>query len=308
MSARVPPRRRWPLAMTSGGRDKAFGCALSKSVPARPRLFTIPAGAPFLPTLARALLDGPLIPGFPGAAPRWRSPSDVYLPTQRAARAFRARARRGERRDEPRPAAHRAARRLRAEGDACRGRARRRPARRRRARPADDAGAAARAWGEALNGAIRRVGAHGRIEFDESEPPLVAAARRRRSRSRGDLAALIDDMIIEGVGLGAARRPGRRPLRPLLAHHARLPQDRVRAWPAWLAEHGLVDRATRAAQAVEARDRGAGGRRGAGPTIIAGSTGTNARPRGSSAPSRARRRAPSCCPISTRSSTTPPGG
>ena len=30
-------------------------------------LFTIPAGAPFLPTLARALIDGTLVAGFPGA-------------------------------------------------------------------------------------------------------------------------------------------------------------------------------------------------------------------------------------------------
>jgi len=54
-----------------------------------PRLFTIPASAPFLPTLAAALLDGRLVPGY---APR-RDPlalidATIYLPNRRAARAF----------------------------------------------------------------------------------------------------------------------------------------------------------------------------------------------------------------------------
>ena len=30
-----------------------------------PRVFTIPASAPFVPTLIRALVDGTLVPGFP---------------------------------------------------------------------------------------------------------------------------------------------------------------------------------------------------------------------------------------------------
>ena len=34
---------------------------------ASPRVFTIPASAPFIPTLIRALLDGKLVPGFPAA-------------------------------------------------------------------------------------------------------------------------------------------------------------------------------------------------------------------------------------------------
>ena len=32
-----------------------------------PNVFTIPPGAPFLPTLARALISGALLPGFPDA-------------------------------------------------------------------------------------------------------------------------------------------------------------------------------------------------------------------------------------------------
>ncbi len=52
-----------------------------------PRLYTIPPSAPFLPTLAAALLDGRLVPGY---APRHDALADatVYLPNRRAARAF----------------------------------------------------------------------------------------------------------------------------------------------------------------------------------------------------------------------------
>ena len=54
-----------------------------------PRVFTIPSGAPFLPTLSRALLDGVLIDGFPGAGgPMALADATIYVPTQRAAQAL----------------------------------------------------------------------------------------------------------------------------------------------------------------------------------------------------------------------------
>src|ERR1700722_2794166 len=53
-----------------------------------PRVFTIPPGAPFLPTLSRALLDGALIDGFPGeGGPMALADAAIYAPTQRAAQA-----------------------------------------------------------------------------------------------------------------------------------------------------------------------------------------------------------------------------
>ena len=52
-----------------------------------PRVFTIPASRPFLPTLIRALADGCLVPDFPGSDPLALSTATVYLPTQRACRA-----------------------------------------------------------------------------------------------------------------------------------------------------------------------------------------------------------------------------
>src|SRR5260370_26656439 len=57
-----------------------------------PRVFTIPASAPFLPTLIRALLDGRLVPGFAPALdadPLALAAATIYLPTRRACRLAR---------------------------------------------------------------------------------------------------------------------------------------------------------------------------------------------------------------------------
>jgi ATP-dependent helicase/nuclease subunit B len=56
-----------------------------------PRVFSIPAGAAFLPTLAAALLDGRLAGPFDLAAdPLALARATVFLPNRRAARAFAA--------------------------------------------------------------------------------------------------------------------------------------------------------------------------------------------------------------------------
>src|SRR5580693_8969923 len=55
-----------------------------------PRVFTIPASVPFLPTLVRALVDGALVPGFaPSADPLALTAATLYLPTRRACRLAR---------------------------------------------------------------------------------------------------------------------------------------------------------------------------------------------------------------------------
>ena len=77
-----------------------------------PRVFTIPASAPFLPTLIDALMNDRLGLGFkPGRDPLALADVTIYLPTRRACRLARESfldivKRRG--RD---PAAHRVARR-----------------------------------------------------------------------------------------------------------------------------------------------------------------------------------------------------
>src|SRR2546430_8794056 len=54
------------------------------------RVFTIPASAPFVPTLIRAPLDGTLGPGFPAVHdPLALADATLYLPTRRACRLAR---------------------------------------------------------------------------------------------------------------------------------------------------------------------------------------------------------------------------
>jgi ATP-dependent helicase/nuclease subunit B len=55
-----------------------------------PCVFTIPASAPFLPTLIQALIEGRLVAGFPaGADPLELARATIYLPTRRACRIAR---------------------------------------------------------------------------------------------------------------------------------------------------------------------------------------------------------------------------
>lgn len=55
-----------------------------------PRVLTIPPGVRFLPTLAEALIDGKLVPGFAlGGDPMKLADATIYVPTRRAARALR---------------------------------------------------------------------------------------------------------------------------------------------------------------------------------------------------------------------------
>ncbi|MBV8109151.1 MAG: double-strand break repair protein AddB [Hyphomicrobiales bacterium] len=55
-----------------------------------PRVFTIPASAPFVPTLIRALIDGTLVGGFPATRdPLALAHATLYLPTRRACRLAR---------------------------------------------------------------------------------------------------------------------------------------------------------------------------------------------------------------------------
>jgi len=239
---------------------------------------TVPAGAPFLPTLARALLSGELVPGFPSADPLDLARATVYLPTQRAASAFARELVKASGKatlilpriaplgvfeplsppeaadEEPgledRPAVGELARRM-------------------------TLAELIRAWGRALQGAIRHVGPDGRLVFDVREAPLVAGTPAQAFALAADLAALIDDMIIDDVA------PAR------LATLAPEPYDRYwgitldflkiafDAWPKWLDAQGLVDRAARTAARVDEEIAGLASGAFRGPVVIAGSTGAN---------------------------------
>ena len=247
-----------------------------------PRVFTIPSGAPFLPTLSRALLDGALIEGFPGAAgPMALADATIYVPTQRAAQALAkallsASGARSlllpriaplgafepdetaalfdpESEEAPRAAIPRAV-----------GALTRRHA----------LATLIRAWGKALKGAIRQADAEGRLIVDPVEPALVATTPAQAYALAGDLAALIDDMIIEGAPPSKLET-----LAPdLYDPYWRITLDFLKIafahWPQWLSEHGLIDRAKRIALLIEDEIK-ALERTERGPTIIAGSTGAN---------------------------------
>ena len=249
----------------------------------QPRVFTIPSGAPFLPTLSHALLDGVLVEGFPGAGGAAAlADATIYVPTQRAAQALAwalLSASRAQSLILPRIAPLGAfepdepTTMFAAEGDEI-------------ARLALPQAVGAltrrhvlatltRAWGKALRGAIREVDADGQLIFDPAEPALVAATPAQAYALAADLAALIDDMIIEGAPWAKIET---------LAPDAYDPYWRITLdflkiafahWPQWLTQHDLIDRAKRTAllidDEIKALDDGA--RRG--PTIIAGSTGAN---------------------------------
>ena len=275
---------------------------------------------PFLPTLSRALLDGELIEGFPGAgrAAGARRGDDLRADPARGRGAGR-RPARGERRRQRPFAADRAARRLRARRrrDLRRsrgGRCRRAPGRRRRSARSPEgtrwrcSSAPGARRCAARSAAPTRTGSHS----TRSEPALVASTPAQAYALAGDLAALIDDMIIEGIDPRALddARAGRA-LRPLLGHHARLPQDRLRR----LAASGSPSTASSierpaCAPLVEAEIAGSRQRRAgrAGPDDHRGLDRRQPRHR----PADRRHRpvaigARSCCPASTRISTTAPG-
>ncbi len=247
-----------------------------------PRVFTIPPGAPFLPTLAHALIDGELIDGFPGAGgPLALASATIYVPTQRAASALAdalLKASGGKSLLLPRIAPLGAFEPDETDTFFA---------------PAEDAplpgpppavgdlarrhalAELVRAWGQALRGAIRTVDATGRLVVDHQEPALVASTPAQAYALAADLAALIDDMIIEGVDWRRLETLAPEAYDP----YWRITLDFLKIafahWPHWLEERGLVDRAKRISLLIRAEigRLQAGAERG--PTIIAGSTGAN---------------------------------
>lgn len=248
-----------------------------------PRVFTIPPGAPFLETFARRLLDGDIAPGYSRAlGPLGIADAVIYVPTRRAGRALAQELTKalgtptallprilplGELEDGETESLF--------------------------AGPEDDAlspdappaiGAVARRmllarlilqWARGVRGAIIRVGDDGALETDPAEPLLVGASPANAWVLSRDLAALIDEMIIEDVAWS------RLDALPLEDHDRywgvtlRFLDIAMRAWPDLLAERGLIDAAARQKLLIEAQSaRIAAG--GDAPVIAIGSTGTNA--------------------------------
>lgn len=241
--------------------------------PPRPRVFSIPVGAPFLETLADALLAGTLT-GSTDASDL--ADATLFLPTRRAAQAFGAIiARRA-------PGGALLLPRIVLLGDP-------------EPDEAPGAGLSAAAGSADLPPAIdplvrrlklfdlvdawRRAVEDGRRPHGEAEPFYVARSRADAFALAGELAGLIDETIIEDVPL--ARLAAGMPEEFDAARHdaywsltAKFLEIAAREWPAILGELGQVD-AEQRTRTLLLRHAGALAEAGYDrPVIIAGSTGS----------------------------------
>lgn len=243
-----------------------------------PRLFTIPPGAPFLPTFARALRAGDILPGL--SDPLALAGATIYVPTRRAARALThelGRAFGGPARLLPRirplgGLEEGAAAQIDAEPDLDGARLALAPA----------MGEVERRmlltrlildWVRMLPHAIIRLADDGALELDPSEPLLVANTFAGAWRLSADLAALIDELIIEDVAwekLGELAGD----FDAYWGITLKFLNIAIELWPGVLAGREKVDAARRQAQLAQRQiERMRAGAQG--PVIALGSTGTN---------------------------------
>jgi ATP-dependent helicase/nuclease subunit B len=234
-----------------------------------PRVFNIPASAPFLPTLVGAFLKGRLVPGLEAARdPLALAGATIYLPTRRACRLAR---------DVFLDVSGRAAAilpRIIPIGDIDEDEIVFSQA------AAGDIGQAALDLPDALAGLERRLlltrlisAWAARLAPDQKdETPLVANRPASALALADDLARLIDDMAMRGV-------PWDR-LDDLVPDHLdrywQLTLDFLKiardAWPQLLAERGMIEAAVRRDALIKAE--AARLSRHGGPVIAAGSTGS----------------------------------
>ncbi len=252
-----------------------------------PRVFTIPPGAPFLQTLADALLDGTLVPGFSrDAGPLGLAAATLYVPTRRSARALGAMlASRlgGVSALLPRIVPLGAlddTELLFEDPDPVDG-----------SLAADFAGGlpvalspiARRmlltrliiAWGQAVRHAIVAVEPDGRRATRTEEPLLVATSPADAWHLSGELATLIDELAIEGIAWHRVEPLGTEDF----DRYWRITLDfldvAIAQYPAILASLDRVDAATRQIALIDAECGRLLDGTPRGPVIVAGSTGTN---------------------------------
>jgi ATP-dependent helicase/nuclease subunit B len=241
----------------------------------RPRLYTIPPSAPFLTTLARAVLNGDLpAPGGAKLDPLTLPHAIIYLPTRRAVRALRD-----------------------AFLDASGGRAALLPSIRALGDPDEDAAIIFGAEGNADQGFAGAGGARaigplerrvalmrlvlawskklhesGKASGGQVVPPVATPAQA--SYLAADLANLMDFIESEEVGLSA--------LQSLVpeehSEHWQLTVEFLKIvtdnWPAYLRDNGLVSPTARRNALMDFEAARLMARSPAGPVIAAGSTGT----------------------------------
>jgi ATP-dependent helicase/nuclease subunit B len=229
----------------------------------RPRVFTVPPSAPFLPTLAAALLDGRLVPGFaPRGDPLKLASATIFLPTRRGARALASailQATGGEATMLPRivPLGDVDEDALAFTEDA--------PlARPEAADPLHRKLALAtlvRKWAELLP------------EATGDQYRLLAASPSAAIALADSLSRLFDDLIIAGISLDALRKAVPPELDRYWENSFKFLQDAYEGWFSYLAASGLAD-PTQRRDALIARETEQIAKGGDGPVIAAGSTGS----------------------------------
>ena len=254
-------------------RCRAHACTIrAMPIANAPRVFTIPASAPFLPTLIEALRGGKLCRLCRRRAIRSRLPrATLYLPTRRACRLARDAfldVLDGDAAILPR---------IVALGDI----------------DEDEIAFAEAATGgiaadalalpPALGGLERRLllDAARSLHMGELAGAARAEAARRWSPTRrprrcalaDDLARLIDDMTTRERAVGAARRSRAGRVRRILAAHAAFLQIARELWPDMLDERGAIEPAERRDALIKA-EAARLARKTDGPVIAAGSTGS----------------------------------
>lgn len=248
---------------------------------ARPRLFTIPPGVPYLGAFVRALFAGEIIPGLSReAGPLALADLTIYVPTRRATRAliaeFAAQSERGATLlpkirplgavdeeaalfSEPDesfasfdpaipPAVGDLERRFLLAG-------------------------LVHAWAQKLKKAIVGVGRDGEFLTDANQSLAVGATPADALALAGELAALIDEFIVEGADWSAVRHLAADDYDRYWGISAAFLKIAIELWPAILGERGAIDAAERRARLIRREiDRLA---QADEPTIVLGSTGTN---------------------------------
>jgi ATP-dependent helicase/nuclease subunit B len=248
------------------------------------RVFTIAPGAPFLKTFAAALLDGRVVDGYSRSLdPLELAEATIYVPTRRAARALADELARSLARPAallPRilplraleeietsfffdeagiestyepglpEAAGEIERRMRLSGLIV-------------------------TWARALNHAIVSVPQDGEYEFDSGESLLVATTAADAWHLSGELAGLIDELIIEDVVWERLHPLGLPEFDPFWRITLDFLNIAIKEWPKILAERGLVDRARRQVALIELQTSRLRDNSLRGPVIAIGSTGTN---------------------------------
>lgn len=251
---------------------------------ARRNVLSIPAGASFLGAFTRALLGGEIVPDLSRASgPLALAETTIYVPTRRAARAlaaqlaaaietpaallprilplgdldeqeasalFHAGADAGGFDDALAPAVAEIDRRLALAELALR-------------------------WARVLRHAIVSIDPLGRVEHDPREMLLVAPSPASAFALAGELAALIDEFIIEGVDPAALSGLAEDAYDRFYAITTDFLRIAFEEWPKSLAARGCVDGAARQKALIEAQiaSLSRGGARG--PVIALGSTGAH---------------------------------